>query len=158
MRYLPLPEEASSIIEAVKKLREKYPSFSFMPDGHLPGHIGVAIADRYFRFKEIKPESTPSCDAIDADDHRVEIKTTGRKSFAFRKLSGNTKPPNRVIAIRLLWDEGKAELIYDGPYKPVGDLIAGKINNRIKKGLSGWPNNGQHQITLKQMTELKENT
>ncbi len=142
MKRIELPEQCLPIFRAVSELRSRYadyPELSFTPDGHMVGHIGVAIACELF---DLRPttESTPSCDALSDDGERIEVKTSGasKPRFAFRQISKGNPKPDRVLMIRIDWAQLEAYLIYNGPYDPIEKLLM--------KG--SWGSNGQQSISL----------
>jgi hypothetical protein len=93
--------------EVVKDLEGAFPERTFTLDGHLVGSIGDVIAADAFGLRLLSQNETGH-DAMTKDNRRVEIKTTQRKSVAFRSI------PEQVIVLRLL-ASGDAELIYNGP-------------------------------------------
>lgn len=158
-KTLELPPEVSRVLQAVKKLRARYATYSslrFTPDGHLVGDLGVAVAADAFGLQPTKA-STASCDAM-AGGKRVEIKATAREpakaQFSFAKVEKGTPDPHRVIALRFDLEKCEAELVYDGPYAPIRALIVAKSQARVANGKSAWPKNGQLSITRKQMQGL----
>ena len=120
----PLPKSVATIIAELhaqvgelQKLAAKHaPNLKFTLDGRLVGDIGEIIAAMELKIAIQNTQQTGH-DGIDEEGRRVEIKTTFKDSFAFRKIA------ERLICIKL---HGSThwEIIYDGSGQHIANLFA----------------------------------
>jgi hypothetical protein len=135
-----LIEELYRIVDRLEKL---FPGRPFTVDGHLLGSIGEVLAAYLYSLDLTKP-STMSCDAESAQIGSVEIKTTQRRSVAFR-----SEPPH-LLVFRLNRD-GTAEEVFNGP----GSIIWPHVGKPGRSGQRAIPltklRQLQHQVLPSQM-------
>lgn len=114
-----LSELMRRLAELVNQFEALAPGRAFSPDGHMVGSIGELIASTEHSLV-LTTASTRGVDAIrelpDGTTRKVEIKTTTRKSFAFRHWDAAS---DEVIAIILNIRAGTWETVYDGPAAPI---------------------------------------
>jgi len=128
-----LPPPVAAIYRAVKELENLYPGRKFTPDGHLVGSIGEVIAAEALGLT-LYPMSHPGHDAHDhAGD--VQIKMTGGKRVAMYDCCA------RLVVLQVVSPE-MAEIVYDGPGKPVWDAAS-------KGG-----KNGQRSVSVARLRRL----
>jgi len=98
-----------------KQAKKHAPNLNFTLDGRLVGDIGELLAAMELGIKIQKRQQT-GFDGTDEAGRNVEIKTTFKESFAFRKIA------ERVICIKL---HGSThwEIIYDGPGYTIAKLF-----------------------------------
>jgi len=133
MKRIKLPEQVAVIYRAVKELEEKYQR-KFTPDGHLVGSIGEVVAAEALGLT-LYPMSKIAHDAFDKNGD-VQIKMTAGKSIAMYHEC------LRLVVLVVVSPE-EAEVVYDGPGKPVWDA-AGKMSK-----------NGQKTISLSKLEKLR---
>ncbi|MBI4765866.1 MAG: hypothetical protein HY787_14920 [Deltaproteobacteria bacterium] len=112
-----------------------FPGRPFIPDGHMIGSIGEALAQHYYGLKLNRP-STQGEDG-QAEGRSVEVKTTQRESVAFRS------EPKTLLVLKL-YSNGDFEEIYNGN----GSRVWATINTEKR------PGNGQYQVKLKNLRRL----
>ncbi|MCW5680205.1 MAG: hypothetical protein KF794_07125 [Xanthobacteraceae bacterium] len=122
-REIKLPKPVAKIYEAVAELDALYNGLGrkFTPDGHLVGSIGEVIAAEHFNLK-LLPGSTSVHDAVDEDGCFVQIKLTAGKRIALNACC------DRLIVLRVV-NTDFAEVIYDGPGKPIWDAAGAMQKN-----------------------------
>lgn len=115
-----LPPPVAQIYRAVEELERQYPGRKFTPDGHLVGSIGEVIAAEHFGLT-LHPASHPAHDAFDLGG-QVQIKmTAGNKVSMYGECE-------RMIVLKVVSPE-HAEVIYDGPGKPVWEKAGRQQKN-----------------------------
>lgn len=124
----------------VGQLEAAAPGRSFAPDGHLLGSIGEVIAAARYGLM-LATASTKGVDAHTAGGRAVEIKATAGRTVALRGL----EPEAELLLVLQISSDGTATEVYNGPAVPVWAAIAHK-----RMG-----NNGQRQISLRQLKELQ---
>jgi hypothetical protein len=120
----PLPRAIADAVLALQaqvgclqQLAKKHaPKLNFTLDGRLVGDIGELLTAMTLGI-EIQKRQETGFDGTDKEGRNVEIKTTFKESFAFRKIA------ERIICIKLHgfthW-----EIIYDGPGTAILGLFA----------------------------------
>ena len=130
-----VPSLIAELYRIVDRLEELFPGRPFTIDGHLLGSIGEVLAAYHYGLDL----STPGAKGYDAESARVgriEIKTTQRKSVAFR-----SEPPH-VLVFRLHRD-GTAEEVFNGPGSIIWPYV-GKLGRA-----------GARSITLAKLRSLQ---
>ena len=110
IRRVRLPEPATRIYKAAAALEKMYPERKFTLDGHLVGSIGEIVAAKALGLK-LYPMSQPGHDAYDANGD-VQIKMTAGKNISLYAKC------DRLVVLRVVSPK-EAEIVYDGPGKPV---------------------------------------
>lgn len=109
----------------------------FTPDGHLVGSIGEVLAAHHFDL-ELLAASARTHDAKQGDK-LVQVKATQGKRIAISSC------PDHLLALKLNSD-GSFNEIYNGPGKPVWDLVKDKK----------LPKNGQYKVSLTALKKLAD--
>jgi len=145
-----LPKAISEAIEGLLShvaglqalARDHAPNLKFTLDGRLVGDIGELIAATKLGITIQKRQQT-GFDGVDKEGRNVEIKTTFKNSFAFRKIT------ERVICIKL---HGSThwEIIYDGLGSRLIKLFAEDAYGGNAYGGDRYP-----RITRKKPASLK---
>ena len=130
-----VPNLVADLYRIVDRLEGLFHGRPFTVDGHLLGSIGEVLAAYHYGLDLTAP-STKGCDAQSAWVGGIEIKTTQRKSVAFR-----SEPPHLLVF--QLDRTGRADEVFNGP----GKLVWPFVGNRQK--------NGQSSITLSKLRELQ---
>lgn len=129
------PELLRLIYGAVDELEKMFPGRRFTPDGHLVGSIGESLASFYYGIK-LLPPSSQGHDGM-AGNRRVQIKATQGRRIAL------SSEPEHLLVL-LLTRNGKFVEFYNGPGKPVWNLVAHKP----------LPRNGQYQVPLSKLQRV----
>jgi hypothetical protein len=128
-----LPEPVARIYSASAALEALYPGRKFTPDGHLVGSIGEVIAAEALGLT-LYPMSRPGHDAYDGNGD-VQIKMTAGNRIAMYSCC------ERLVVLRVVSPK-EAEVVYDGPGKPVWEKAG-------KKG-----KNGQRVVSLHRLRAI----
>ena len=138
-----LAELMRRLADLVNQFEALAPGRAFTPDGHMVGSIGELIASTEHDLV-LTTASTKGVDATrqlpDGTTRTVEIKTTTRKSFAFRHWDAVS---DDVIAIILNIREGTWETVYNGPAAPIWAALRPTM-----------PSNGQRVLSAAQLRTL----
>lgn len=113
--------------EAQQILRNEYSDFAFTLDGKLIGDIGEAIVKAKLQESIKLNEGNKGHDLLLADGTRVQVKTTQKNIVGL----GLTKQSFEHLIILKLYDEGRYEIVFDGPGYIVTETLTG-ANNSIK--------------------------
>ncbi len=154
----PLPKSVATIIAELhaqvgelQKLAAKHaPNLKFTLDGRLVGDIGEIIAAMELKIAIQKTQQTGH-DGIDEKGRRVEIKTTFKDSFAFRKIA------ERLICIKL---HGSThwEIVYDGSGARIAEEFPKKaFKKNSNQVLPDQPASlkSQRQLSTRKLAALK---
>ncbi len=125
------------------------PKLNFPLDGRLVGDIGELLAAMNLGI-EIEKNQKAGFDGFDKQGRKVEIKTTLKDSFAFRKVT------ERVICIQLHgfthW-----EIIYDGPGEALLPLFPESAWKGIRKISHETPASlkSQRQLAISKLQSVR---
>jgi hypothetical protein len=134
-----LPQLIQDLYRIVKELEAMFPGRHFTPDGHLVGSLGECLAAYHYGI-ELHNASHRGHDGTCAG-REVQIKATQGNSVALRS------EPNHLLVLRL--DKtGGFEEVYNGPGRPVWDLVKDKPR----------PSNGQLQVSVSRLRSLMNGT
>lgn len=130
-------ELVRSLYKITAALKKLHPHRNFTPDGILVGSLGEVLAEYHY---DLKPLGT-GAHAHDCvkDGISIQVKTTQRESI---QIGHNCE---YLIALKL-HQNGTAEEIYNGPGKPVWDLVKDKP----------LPRNGLYSVRLNTLRHLME--
>jgi hypothetical protein len=129
------PELIKDLYRLVGELEAMFPGRHFTPDGHMVGSIGECLAAYYYNL-ELLPASSAGRDAV-VNGRDVEIKATQGTAIGLRSC------PEHLLVLKLDREGGFRE-IYNGPGRPVWELVAHKPR----------PSNGMYQIQLSHLKRL----
>lgn len=132
-----LPQAVMAFCQAHKALQNHYASsgFDFTLDGKLVGDIAEAVAVEAFDLIRCE-RRTPGVDAHTRSGVPVQVKATGssKSGPAFTPGKGTAE---HLIFMQLNFEQGYAEIIYNGREKPVRALLpagfAGTYRIRLSK-------------------------
>jgi len=124
-KRIALPAPVAAIYRAVAELEAKYKGRKFTPDGHLVGSIGEVVAAEALHLT-LHPMSREGHDAFDANGD-VQIKMTAGDRVSMYAESV------RLVVLKIISPE-EAEIIYDGPGKPVWEQ-AGKMQKNGQRAI-----------------------
>jgi hypothetical protein len=113
--------------EAQKLLRKEFEGFSFTLDGKLIGDIGEALIKNSFKNSQKLKEGSKRHDLQLKDGTKIQIKTTQKDIVGM----GLKKQSFEHLIVLKIFDDGKYEIIFDGP----GDIVTKKLSkstNSIK--------------------------
>ncbi|MFC2135316.1 DUF6998 domain-containing protein [Bacteroidota bacterium] len=104
------------LYDARNQLRKRFPEFSFTLYGKLVGDIGEAIAIHEFGFEKLK-SGTKRHDCVTSDNKKVQIKTTQQSKSSATVGLGNKKQKFQYLIVLQISEDGKYNILYDGPGK-----------------------------------------
>jgi hypothetical protein len=135
MDHVRFPVLIRSVYAAVDELERMFPGRHFIPDGHMVGSIGEALAAYYYGLKLF----AASAEAHDGTvgNRLVQVKATQTRTISI------SSEPEFLLVLRIARD-GSFEEIYNGPGAPVWTLVSHKPR----------PKNGQYQVALSKLTKL----
>ena len=126
------------LLKIVDSLHERYPQKEFTLDGRLVGDLGEILAEKDYEI-ELYPSLMKYHDGRTPDGREVQIKTTMKKSLTFPV----DHIPQYYLGIKIHSDGSYTE-IYNGPGKPVHDLIKDRAVTK----------NNLHSISVARLAEI----
>ena len=129
-----------SLFEARNALRVRYSSVDlrFTLDGNLVGDLGEAVAAELFGLR-LTGRGHEGVDCHASDGRSVQVKASGtRAGPAFRQVKTRA---DHLLVLHFDYDDCTGEVIYNGPEKPVVELL-------------GSPWNGQRCVSVRALKML----
>jgi hypothetical protein len=130
-----LPRAVMDLYKSHKTLRRHFAStgLAFTLDGKLVGDIAEALTAEAFGL-QLCTKRTPGIDAHTRGGRSVQIKSTG-KPKAGPAFTRGEATADHLIFLRFRFDEGIAEIVYNGPEAPVRAMLPEEITGTKRASL-----------------------
>lgn len=130
-----LPRPVMDLYRSHKAVRRHFAStgLAFTLDGKLVGDIAEALTAKAFGL-QLCTKRTPGIDAHTRAGRSVQIKSTG-KPKAGPAFTPGEAIADHLIFLRFRFDEGVAEIAYNGPEAPVRAMLPPVITGTKRASL-----------------------